>query len=186
MKLDIYTSKLSNILKQRNQLIVGIFLSMILNLGTIGLAFKLSSQKHIIVTPPVLDEGFWIENKNVSSSYLRLMADYFSRLLLNTSSVSLESRREAVLKLVDIKSLGSFQHLLLEEDDEIRNGNFITIFNPSQYDIDVKHLAVNVIGDLSIFQGKQQIRNHKKSYKIEFIFSSPSGKLLIKSFEDVT
>jgi type IV conjugative transfer system protein TraE len=186
MKLETYTSKLSEVLKQRNQFAIGVMLSMLLNLGLLGLSFKLSSNKHIIVTPPVLDEAFWIENKKVSSSYLRLMADYFSRLLLNTSSVSLNARREAVLSLVDIKSLSTFQHLLLEEEDAIRNGNFITIFNPTQYDVDINHLTVDIIGDLSIFQGKQEIRNHKKIYKIQFTFSGPSGKMLIKGFEDVT
>ncbi len=186
MKLAAYTFQLSQTRRQRDLLLIGIIISMVLNMGLTGLSYKLSDQYRIVITPPVIDESFWIENRKVSSSYLQQMADYFSRLLLNTTAVSANNRREAVLSLVDNTSYASFQHLLLDEEEQIKKNNFITMFTPAQFNVDVERLTVEVIGELSIFQGKQQVKNNHKTYKLKFSFSGKSGKLLVKGFEDVT
>jgi type IV conjugative transfer system protein TraE len=114
------------------------------------------------------------------------MADYFSRLLLNTTGSSASARREAVLGLVDAEAYSSFQHLLLDEEEKIKKNNFITLFNPVQYDIDADKLQVNIIGDLRVFQGKEQVKESRKSYHLQYAFSGKTGKLLVKEFKDVT
>lgn len=186
MNISTYKIKFNQIHKQRNQLLVLISVSSILNIMLVGLSYKLSDQKHIIVTPPLLEEAFWIENKNVSSSYLRQMADYFCRLILNTTSAAANARREAVLTLVDNHSYAAFQQLLVGEEEKIKSNNFITIFNPTQYVVDVKQLKVDVVGDLKIYQGKEEVKESRKTYRIQFSFSGKTGKLLVKEFKDVT
>lgn len=186
MRMAAYTRQLSQIIKQRNLLLVGLGISIMLNILISGLAYKLSDRYKIVITPPVLEESFWIENRKVSSSYLQQMADYFCRLLLDTTAASAHARKEVVLSLVDNASYAQFQHLLIDEEDQIKKNNFITLFSPTQYQIDIDHLIVEVTGDLAIFQGKQEVKNNRKTYKIQFSFSGKTGKLLIKGFEDVS
>ncbi len=186
MRMEVYGQKYAEVRKHRNQLVIVIAVSALLNVILSALSFRLSNQYHIIITPPVIEEAFWIENRKVSSSYLQQMADYFSRLMLNATAVGSSVRTDAVLSLVDNLSYANFQHLLIEEEAKIKKDNFITIFNPIQYEVDVNQLAVKVVGDLSIFQGKEQVKESRKTYKIQFGFAGKAGKLLVKGFEDVT
>lgn len=186
MNLSTYSVRYNQIFRQRNQLIVLLVASIGLNFILGGLSHRLAGREHIVITPPLVEEAFWIENKNVSSSYLRQMADYFSRLLLNTTGSSANARREAVLGLVESQSYSNFQHLLIDEEEKIKKNNFITLFNPVQYDIDSEKLQVRVIGDLRVFQGKEQVKESRKTYQVQYVFSGKTGKLLVSEFKDVT
>lgn len=185
MKASTYTQQLAKVLWQRKQLFIGLGGSLVLNLGLMGLSYQLAHRYHIVVTPPLLEEAFWIEHRQVSSSYLQQMADYFCRLMLNATPASAALRRQAVLSLVDTASYGTFQQLLLEEETKLQQNNVVTTFNPIQVDVDVTHLIVKMSGELSLFQGKQQVRSSRKTYQIKFTFSGKTGKLLVRGMNEV-
>ena len=94
MQLTHYKSRLQQILAQRNgYLVLAALLAGVCLLLTISVC-RLIGRERIVITPPVVNQAFWVEAKAVSPEYLSQMASFLAQLRLNlTPAMRLISRR---------------------------------------------------------------------------------------------
>jgi type IV conjugative transfer system protein TraE len=186
MKYANYTSKLGRAIRERNVFLCMVGALFVGNIFQTGLCYKLYGQNKIIITPPTLNQDFWVEGNKVSHSYLQQMGDYFSRLMLNVTTASLEAREAAVLSMATENAYGNLKALLSDEADTLKKHGFTTTFNPIEYEVDVNNLSVKIKGELVIIQGRHDVKHLKKTYQIMFDNQGRGSKLLVKGFTDVT
>src|SRR5579872_7139368 len=113
MKFSLQKKRLSHLNVQRNLLAgLSFILLLIVLLQTLLLFFK---REKIIINPPELKQGYWVEGDRFSNSYLEEMALFFTHLMLDVSESSVIPQGEVLLRYVSPESYGDFKTKLLSD-----------------------------------------------------------------------
>ena len=74
--------------------------SCILSLAVVLLTILLFSKRERVVIVPTVGSSYWIEEGNVSSSYIEKMGLFLSDLLLNRTPSDVEKKNQIILEYV--------------------------------------------------------------------------------------
>lgn len=178
MKQRFYTLNLYQLLRQRNRMMV---LGSVLVLSNLFLALTVFfSSERIVITPPCLSKGFWVDSRQVSPEYLEEMALFFARQILDVSPASASYQRDVVLRYVAPSFHNALKKRLLEEERRAREEQLSTSFKPVQIKVDVKRLETFLTGDLISYVGGKNAGQVRETYIIQFQYQQ--GHLLITQF----
>ncbi len=178
-----FDSVLTQLVHVRNRLGVALgiaaFLLVFLLLIIVLLA---GNRERIVVLPDVVTEPFTLTAKKVSSSYLRQMADYYTRLVYSTTPQSVDAQIETLLFHVSPKHIPALKSQLIVYADAIKQKNIMSTFYPREFTIDTDNLTIDVVGDFVLLLGSEQL-HHTKVFKLQFLYEQ--GRLWIKQMEEV-
>lgn len=144
---------------------------------SVGLLFR---QERVIITPPQLTQGFWVEGNRFSPQYLEEMALHYAHFLLDVTEKSVLYQGEIILRYVVPESYGAFKAKLLEDEKYLKQNHLSTRFAPAEAILSPNQLRVDISGELMTYVGNKKISQAKETYR--FQFQNRSGRLLIESF----
>lgn len=179
MKLSLYTSKIHQLIEQRNALVL---VAIALGLSNVGLVVLLTFKaERVILVPPQIQRSFWVEGSKVSAAYLEEMALFFSYQLLDVTPSSAACQREIALRYVVADFHNALKKRLITEEERYRKENLSTSFKVCEVVVTPNTRTVKLTGDLVSYVGGQKIKQSREIYSIRFRVSS--GRYLIESFE---
>lgn len=140
----------------------------------------LGKRERLIIMPPEIKQGFWVEGDSYSSSYLEEQGLYFAHLLLDIHPSNVLLQGEILLRYVDARSYGEFKQRLLEAQKRLVKDSLHCVFNVVEVKVNPNLLQVDLWGDLEGFVGGKRVTSTRESYRL--VFSSKQGRLFLKSF----
>ncbi len=170
--------RLSDLKIQRNALTGLCGVLLITNiLQSAGLFYR---QERVIITPPQLTQGFWVEGNQFSPHYLQEMALHYAHLLLDVTEKSVLSQGEILLHYVVPESYGVFKAKLLEDEKYLKKNQLSTRFYPMDIKVSPENLSVEMTGDFMGYVGDKRISKGRETYQVRF--QNRSGRLLLEDF----
>jgi len=178
MDFHLKQNRLSDLKFQRNVL-AGVCVALLgINAAqSLCLFFR---HDRIIVTPPQLTQGFWVEGKRFSPQYLEEMALHYAHFFLDVTEKNILYQGDILLRYVTPDVYGTFKAKLLEDEKRLKKNNLSTRFSPSEVAISPDQLTVDLSGELMSYVGDKKISQVRETYQIKF--QNQSGRLLIAAF----
>lgn len=183
MKRLVQKSLLQYVVRHRNGYLALATGLLFLNILLVIVIISLLGNEKIILVPPKLNQSFWVNNSEVSPEYLAEMSYFFSNLRFNSTPSIASNQREVILKYVDPKYYEALKATLINEEERISKSHITTAFYPVDVKVNVHNLQTLVTGDLVPTVGTNQLAAVRITYRLSFDYHS--GRLLVKSFEEV-
>lgn len=178
MDFTINQHRLKDLKFQRNAM-AGVC-AILLGINAAQSAWLFFRHERVIITPPQLTQGFWVEGNRFSPQYLEEMALHYAHFLLDVTEKTVLYQGEIILRYVVPESYGAFKAKLLEDEKQLKANHLSTRFSPSDVVISPEQLRVEVSGELMSYVGDKKISQNKETYR--FQFQNHSGRLLIEAF----
>ena len=178
MDFTLNQHRLSDLRFQRN-ILAGACIVM-LSINTIQSLCLFFRHERVIITPPQLTQGFWVEGNSFSPQYLEEMALHYAHFLLDVTEKNILYQGDILLRYVTPDAYGAFNARLLEDEKRLKKNNLSTRFSPSDVAISPDQLRVDITGELMSYVGNKKISQVRETY--QFKFKSQSGRLLIDAF----
>lgn len=178
MDFHLNQNRLSDLKFQRNVL-AGVCVALLGINATQSLCLFFRHDR-IIVTPPQLTQGFWVEGNRFSPQYLEEMALHYAHFFLDVTEKNILYQGDILLRYVTPEAYGTFKAKLLEDEKRLKKNNLSTRFSPSEVAISPDQLTVDLSGELMSYVGDKKISQVRETYQIKF--QNQSGHLLIAAF----
>ncbi len=178
MDFHLNQHRLRELRGQRNTVTSVCVILLVINAAqTSWLFFR---HERVIITPPQLSQGFWVEGNRFSPQYLEEMALHYAHFLLDVTEKTVLYQGEIILRYVVPESYGAFKAKLLEDEQKLKHHQVSTRFAPSDVLVSPDKLQVEISGELLSYVGDKKISQARETYK--FQFQNRSGRLLIEAF----
>jgi conjugal transfer pilus assembly protein TraE len=178
MDFSLQQKRLTYLHVQRNILaaIVAVGLIVLL-LQTWLLFFK---KERVIISPPELNQSYWVEGNQFSASYLEEMAVFFSHLMLDVTESNILAQGDILLRYVSSESYGNFKAKILDDRHKLQKMQLSLHFTPKTIDV-VGKMVVEVTGVLAHHVGSSRVSQSNDTYRITF--ANKKGRLFLVAFE---
>ncbi len=183
MKTAIQQSRLQELIAKRNGylvLSVGLLLLCVLLSMMI---LRLIGRERIVITPPVIQRSFWVDNSQVSPEYLTEMTIFLAQLRLTVTPTSAEYQRETLLRYTDASFYGGFKNELVAEADHLTKSHLSLAFYPTNIMVDSQNLNARITGDLISTIGNAPLPAARVIYQVRYRYIN--GQLRLQSFQEL-
>jgi len=174
-----HNTQLHTVTVWRNLLLVGVGLSLIINI-LLGIAVLMKSHTTILVPSPA--GRVYQIGETVNASYLEDVARDVALTVLNIHPGNTDYVRDAVLKMAHPSFYGDFKRFFDTLLTDIRSRKMATAFYPTTITAKPDQLTVHVTGTLKSFIGKSEVDDESVSYRIAF--NNTAGRLTLTGFEE--
>lgn len=178
MDFRLNQNRLNDIKFQRD--VVASICVVLLGITAIQSLCLVFRHERVVITPPQLTQGFWVEGNRFSPQYLEQMALHFAHFFLDVTEKNILYQGEILLRYVTPEAYGAFKAKLLEDEARLKKNNLSTRFSPSDVAISPENLTVDITGDFMGYVGDKKISQTRETYQIKF--TNQSGRLLIAAF----
>jgi len=137
--------------------------------------------KRVTIIPPVVQEGFWVEESSASKEYLLQMADFFVTYVLTATPRSIDTKIRNFERYIDPQSYGVIKNEMYAMAEKMKGNNMSQAFLPDRATIRKQDVVIS--GTLKRFVGTIETTSENKSYKIGF--SVKNGEIYVNSFNIV-
>ncbi len=184
MEITQYKSRLQNLIAQRNGYLVLAAALALISLILVICVCRMINRERIVIVPPVIQQGFWVNSQTVSPEYLSQISSFLVQLRLNMTPSSAEYQREMLLRYTDPAYYGQLKNELVEEADHLAQTHTSLIFYPVDISVDVSHLTAQISGDFSATVSNMPLPVQRLSYRLSFRYAQ--GRLWLQSFQEIT
>lgn len=151
------------------------------NLGLVAWAMSRDAVERTIVTPPVIERAFWVEDAAASPAYLEQMAVFLAQLALSYSPANVEHQGEVFLRYADPAAYGVLRTRWLEDTERVKRNRVASVFHPLE--VRTRGRRVAVLGELRTLVGSKQTDQRRAAFRIDFALRS--GRLFVTEFLEV-
>jgi conjugal transfer pilus assembly protein TraE len=183
MRWSVYSSKLQRALKHRNLFVRLAFYELGIILVLIAAVVYAFIHQRTIITPAVVQRSFWVENNQVSESYIAEMTNFFIGLRFNLSPANAGVQRDILLRYTDPRYYTRMKTGLTEEASKLQKQNISMAFYPVDIKVNAKTLQARVSGDVVSTLGQTVLPSKRTTYAITYRYQN--GHLWISHFEEV-
>ncbi len=180
MKWALHQARFKDLFHQRN-LFLGLS-SVLLVVNVIQAMALFFKSDHVVLLPPEVHHGFWVERGQVSAGYLEEMSAFFTHLVLDASPKSAAYQRDLLLRYTLPEHYGVLRAQLASDEARLLKENATTSFHISEMRVFPETMTVEVWGDLTTFVGSKHISNKRQGYVLRFELRQ--GRLFLTSFQD--
>lgn len=165
--------------------ISGVLLSMTLmqSITIVALLRYAHSRHETHFIPPKISQEFTLSGTGVSEGYLRDMTNFLTQLRFNVTSGSASYQFNALLGYVAPSLYGDIRAQLVKEVEQINHEHLSSVFYPSTFEMDIKHLSVKVIGQMKRFVGADLMSDVRETFLIRYSYEY--GLLKLTNLEKV-
>lgn len=179
MKFSFQQKRLTDLHVQRNVLAgLSSTLLFVVLLQTFLLFFK---NERLIISPPEIKHGYWVEGNRFSPSYIEEMALYFCHLLMDVSESNLIPQGEVLLRYISPEAYGSFKSKLLDDEKRLKKEQLSLHFVPQDIQLYLGEHAAEITGDLISYVAAKKISQVRETYRLTF--DQKQSRLFLKSFQ---
>jgi type IV conjugative transfer system protein TraE len=139
--------------------------------------FVMSNHVRVIITPTEIREEFWLEPKEVSSSYLSQMSFVFASLMFDVTPESLVAKQDTILSFVDPAYYGEMKGQLVKEAQELKKRQISRFFSVISHEVNNSEKWVKVMGDMTTLVGREKVETKRTIYKFQYRYKS--GRLFV-------
>lgn len=180
MELGHQHLSLSQVMKQRNRLLIGLVVAtMVIVIQAMVLLLK---DTIVVVTPSVISQEYSISDRHVSRHYLEDMSRDVITTLLNLTPKNVGYMTDTVLKMVHPSAYGKVKKELLAMQEDVVVRKVSTVFYPIS--MHVEELTVTIEGDFYTFIGSQLANQQRRTFAITYDYTG--AKLTIGGFREIT
>lgn len=183
MKWSLRESRLQHLIRHRNGYLLLATGSMALNILLVIYCFTLIGHERVILLPPEISKSFWVDGEHVSPNYLSEMGLFFTHLRLNATQDNINLQQTILLRYIHPELYARMKSDLIIEAERVKTSHLSLIFHPVNLKVDAKKWIVQITGDLQVMIGQDPQPSKRVTYQIAFTYDS--GRLLVKSFEEV-
>lgn len=171
----ILSNKLATIdqLRDENRFLRRLVLLMVglLIVSILGAVVFAPRNRHTMI-PPVVHQSFWVEDDRAGPEYLEEMGVFVARTYLDLTPDNIDYNIRVLLRYATPDLHGPLQAEMLAAKDRLSADNATTQVYIKEIRTDPRRAAVAVIGALVTRIAGREISNERKSWVIEFIYSS--------------
>lgn len=183
--MDIATLKLNltKIVAQRN---IFLCFSLLLAATTAVLSCLLLMKRERTIILPTVGPSLWVEESNVSDTYLSSLGSYLADLLLTRTPSDVDSKNARFLEHVHPTFYHEARRQLLQEKETLTAGKQTLLFRPFRSFVDGSKTAYVTEGELLALVGKigeTPSCAEAKQKRFTFEFHCERGKLLLTSLK---
>ncbi|MEN8236225.1 MAG: type IV conjugative transfer system protein TraE [Pseudomonadota bacterium] len=179
MKLQFLNNRLQDLSQQRNLLLSFLGLLAVVSVfQAIALVFK---SDHVVIVPPELKQGYWVEKNRASQAYLEEMAVFFAHLVLDNSPSSASYNREVLLRYVLPSAYGQLKMQLLEDEKRLQKDHLATCFQASSVKVNPHTNVVELQGDLMGYVGNKRVSQTRDTYLLKLRLQK--GRVFLAAFQ---
>jgi conjugal transfer pilus assembly protein TraE len=120
MKIKLYGERLANALAENALLKVCFVLMLAATVVNAVVAYRAMNNQKVIILPPVVDRKIEIRGSEVNDDYLKLMARYGAKLLLDYDPSNIEENFSDFLKLATPEVFGSMRSQMDKIIEEVQ------------------------------------------------------------------
>lgn len=161
-------------------LLVSVFIQSFIILALLQYAHN-KHEVHFL--PPSISQEFTISASGVSESYLRDMSNFLTQLRFNVSAGSANQQFNVLLGYVASSLYGDIRAQLIKEVEQISHEHLSSVFYPTSFEMNMKHLSARVIGQMRRFVGAELMSDVREIYELKYSYES--GLLKLISLEKV-
>lgn len=184
MDVSFFVTNLKKLTQQRN-----VFFILVLSQSLVicVLAFLLNTKSERLIMIPPIGPSYWMEEREVSDSYMESMGIFLADLLLNRSPKDSEWRSHSLLKYAHPSSYHSIQAILNKENQQIEKEGYSFIFVVEESFIDKSSASFVVEGERQVFLSRKNsapycAQRDKKRYRLGFLCER--GRLFLISLKE--
>lgn len=187
MKIE---QKKSELMKEKKTRVLLISISSVLlamtfmqSITIVALLHYAHSRHETHFIPPKISQEFTLSGAGVSEGYLRDMTNFLTQLRFNITSSSATYQFNALLGYVAPSLYGDIRTQLVKEVEQINHEHLSSVFYPSTFEIDIKHLSVKVMGQMRRFVGADLMSDVRETFLIRYSYEY--GLLKLTNLEKV-
>lgn len=178
MKFTLYQARLAHVNVQR-KFLMGLC-AVLLMIALLQSIFLFTKNERVIITPPELQQSYWVEGNHFSNSYLEEMALFLAHLLLDVTQDNIIAQGEVALRYASPECYGTLKGKLLSDEKRLKKHQLSLHFIPKSI-VFVKPLSIDIQGYLASYVGAQRISQVPETYRVTF--SQKRTRLFLESFE---
>lgn len=169
--------KLRQDLHHQRRFLLGLSVGLLILTLMQGILLLFRSERTIIL-PPETKQSFWVEGNTFSPIYLEEQALYMTHLLFDVSESNILMQGEVLLRYVLPEEHGAFRVKILDDAKRLKKESLSLLFAPSECEVHVDSLSVDITGDLHGYVGNKRITTQRETYRV--VFESKKGRLFLK------
>lgn len=155
-------------------------LALLVAFASIAVNFYLILNEKTVVTPPVVERGYWIAGGRANQEYLADMGDFVLQTLKTTSPGKVDFENKKILQMVNPENYAQVKTDLDAEAIRIKSNNLTTVWEPQTVDVDVDGLRVTWSGVLKKWVADKPMPPATRTFYVDFTISR-QGKLHVKT-----
>ena len=174
MKIE---QKKSELMKEKKTRVLLIGISSVLlgmalmqSITIVALLHYAHSKHETHFIPPKISQEFTLSGTGVSEGYLRDMTNFLTQLRFNVTSSSATYQFNALLSYVNPSLYGDIRAQLVKEVELINHEHLSSVFYPSTFEMDIKHLCVKVIGQMKRFVGADLMSDVRETFLVRYSY----------------
>lgn len=144
---------------------------------------KICTHQTIVVTPPVVNESFWVDHKTVSESYLYQFSEFLAMTRFNIDPSNVDAQNALFLQQADPKDFGAIKKELVAQAKKIKREHLSIALFINQMHVDQKHLKVLIDGTLMSMVGGDATPEQPIHLLLQYRFVN--GRLFLSSMSEV-
>lgn len=178
MDTFVLKNQMAKLVGQRNGFLLFSLVSMA---AVILLCVLLCFKKERVVVVPTTGATFWVEENQVSSSYVERMGLYLADLLLNRSPADVDRRNQVILEHVHPKAFHDFKKLLRTEAEWIVEKGQSFFFQVENSRVENEAFIVEGESHLLLGKNRGEVISQRERKKYTLQFKCENGRLLLTS-----
>lgn len=135
------------------------------------------------LVPPTISKTFWVEDDQVSDSYMEQMGLFILRNALDVTPVSAEYQARMILKYAAPASYGELERDLVANAKRMAREGVSTFFSVTGVTPDGQKRQVVFHGVLRTMLGDKTVSDVPKQYAIKF--GQSNGKVFVKEMREI-
>ncbi len=135
------------------------------------------------LVPPTITKTFWVEDDQVSDSYMEQMGLFILRNALDVTPVSAEYQARMILKYAAPASYGELERDLITNAKRQQKDGVSTFYSVISVTPDGKNRQVVFNGVLRTMLGDKVVSDVQKQYAIKF--GQSNGRVFVKELREI-
>jgi type IV conjugative transfer system protein TraE len=178
-----YISQLVQASNERQRcFLINISLSVVLLVQTLFIVFHQKNERTIVV-PMQLSQSFWIDENQVSESYLIEMSRFIAGSILTVTPESAKTQEEVLLRFAYPSHRGQLAKQWQEWLTRVEQEQVSHVFLPQNVEANSKNLTAIIDGELLTFIGEDKLQQVEASYQLGFIYQH--GRLWLSTLNAI-
>lgn len=151
----------------------------------LGLCAWVVANQRTIISPPVVQHGYWVSAHEASKEYIQDQSDYVLTMLYTVTPANVEYRSERILKMVPPESYGAMSSRFHAAVSKLRKDGISTVWEPKSVGVADGSLCAKWTGSLKRWVGDKPLETQTKTFVVEFDIDR-QGTLYVKTADEAT
>lgn len=147
----------------------------------IGLAYSVLDTR-VVVTPPNIQQSFWVEGNKASPQYVEQMALFFLGLMLTVDPGNVEYQTSVVLQHTAPELYSVLKPELDVFAKRVKKDSVAQAFYPGG-EARIQGMTARISGRMVRFVGEKLTSNQQKHYQVGFKLQN--GKIYVTTFQEM-